>query len=88
MMVEVKIEPLLMMETRLLWMNCNMFQLLTPMSMISTSLLSGFLAKIIAPITEVIALISSSLRLLLNDVLITEEYKEYKPFRLLPLSFD
>jgi len=77
-----------MMETRSLWMNHSMFQLLTSRSTITTLSLSGFLAKIIVPIIEVIALTSSSLRSLLNDILMTEEYKQYKLFKLLPLPFD
>ena len=83
-----RMELVLMMEIRLLRMNCNMFQLLIPGSMISASSLSGSLANIIAPITEVTASISSSSRWRPNDVLTTAGYKEYKLLRPFPSPFD
>ena len=63
----------------------SMCGLSTPGSFISTASSSSCLAKIVAPITEVITLISS-LRVPPNDVLITVKYKEYKLFSLSVLS--
>ena len=67
-----------MTDMRPLRMNSSMFLLLTPRSLISASSLSGCLENVIAPITEVTALISSLVRPCPNDVLMTVEYKEYK----------
>ena len=73
----------LMMDIRPCQINCIMYELLvlTSSSMISISSLSDYLAKIIAPITQVTPRISSSI-MSPNDSLTTVEYKEYNSFSL------
>ena len=70
--------PESMTDIRPLQTNSSMARLLTPRSLISTSSLSGCLANVIAPIIEVTALISASVRPCPNDVVMTVEYKKYK----------
>ena len=66
-----------MTDTRPFLMNCSMSKLSTPGSFIKMLSFSGCLAKIVAPRTEVTALISV-FRARPNDVVITVKYKESK----------
>ena len=74
-----KMEPESMTDIRPFLMNFSICRLSSPGSLISTVSSSGCLAKIVAPTTEVIALISP-LRAPPNDVLMTVKYKECKLF--------
>ena len=86
-----RIGPASMTDARPLRISPSLFTsesgILTWGSMISISSSSGFLAKIMAPITEATAPISSSSRSCPNDALTTVEYRGYKPFKPFPSPF-